>query len=258
MKTKYKQIIWFCMVMFFCLAYAPGVKAEEAAEPVTKPDKPVNLGLYASDVVKESEDLYGYILTWDKDTDLYANYINNDVHFGYDIRITTFNNKRIKKMDVSINNDLGELENNKFGVYVQNLKFASQGFKFKIRSYVYDENNNKIYSKFSSEKVIIPRASILRMRMAEKNVKVTWEKITGAASYSIFLSSDGGKTFKKTATTKTRTCTLKNLKKKKNYYIYVQANKVKYKNAKYNSTKPDCSDKTLGVESFRIDTKPAY
>lgn len=258
MKMRKKYILFPMLLLFLIFMNASVAQAEGTEGPddskitISQPARPSGLGLYMSDVDKDSEDKNGYIFIWDKDLDLYSNYLSNDINFGYDIRVTTLKNKRITKMNISVGNGLGELENNKFCVYIQNDKFASQGFIFKVRAYVCDEKGNKLYSKFSEQKVIIPRASISGLWMSDGNVKITWNKITGAANYTVYISKNGGKTFKKLTTTKLRTYTIKHLLMKKNYYVYVQANKVKYKNKKYNSTIPVCTDKTLGIQAFRI------
>lgn len=134
---------------------------------------------------------------------------------------------------------------------VSNSKFKSQGFKFKVRSYVYDENQQKVYSSYSSEKVIVPRATVKNKKLVKGKVKLTWSKVSGAKNYSVYLSSNNGKSFKKIGTTsKTNYTISKKLGYYKDYTVYVQVNGVKYKSKKYNSTKP--SLKTSNGTSFYI------
>ena len=64
-------------------------------------------------------------------------------------------------------------------------------------------------------------------KIGNKKVEMNWEKVAGATFYELYLSvCDGGKNYKKVATTKKLTYTVKNLNNKKSYKFYVQAYKI--------------------------------
>lgn len=244
----------FTMVMVFTLT---GITAQATAAP----SKPASLNLYAADVRKDSSTRNTFFLQWNFDSYAYNNYYYNYIDFGYEVEIKTLKNKKIKNIDANtINLLLGTYNNGtSFGVEVTNSKLAKQGFKFRVRAYSIDPTTGqRVYSAYSKEKVIIPRATITSKKIAGKNgAKITWSKVTGAKSYTIYLSKEGGK-FKKLKTTTARSYTMKNLAQYTDYYVYVQVNDVKYKNKKYDSTKFTTSDKTMGVDSFYIYTRTTY
>ncbi len=239
----------FTMVMVFTLT---GITAQATAAP----SKPEGLNLYAADVRKDSPDKNTFLLQWNFDSYAFNNYSYNYIDFGYEVEIKTLKNKKIKNIDANtINLLLGTYnDGSSFGVRVTNSKLAKQGFKFRVRAYSIDPTTGqKVYSAYSKEKVIIPRATITSKKAVSGGAKITWAKVEGAKSYTIYLSKQGAK-FKKVKTTTSRSYTMKNLSKYTDYYVYVQVNDVKYKKKKYDSTKFTTSDKTMGVDAFYIYT----
>lgn len=240
-----KQLKTFLFALFLCFTLAPAVKAEAA---VITPATPSGLNLYSQEGSKVG-------LYWSSDanlpyySDVYPGY------YGYEVTITTLKGANIAVLDSS--NDYGFYENSpnagNCAVIYSNSKFKSQGFKFKVRSFVYDANQQKVYSAYSSEKTIIPRPTIKSKKIINHKVKITWGKVKGAKSYTIYLSSNDGKSFKKIGTAKKTNYTIsKKLQRYKDYWVYVQANGVKYKGKKLNSTKP--LDKGSNSSGFYIRT----
>ncbi|MDD6070891.1 MAG: hypothetical protein PUC12_08790 [Clostridiales bacterium] len=238
MKTKITMLF---ITLLMCVMLVPAVKAEAAA---AKPETPSGLGLYS-----QKEELFG--LSWDYDANL--NYYS-DVYpgyFGWEVQVTTLKNKQITTIDSDYYPNDFKTNGSKIVALISNTKMKTQGFKFKVRSYVYDENAQKVYSDFSKEKIIIPRPTITSKALKGGKVKVTWKKVSGAKNYTIYLSSNEGQSYKKIGTSKKTSYTIqKKLSKYKNYYVYIQANSVKYKGKKYNSTKP--ADKTSNSSGFYI------
>lgn len=236
-----KHIKMLVAALLLCFALVPAAKAEAA---VATPAAPGGLGLYAS---KGNE----FMLSWNLDQSLAYNTYS---YYGYEVVIENLKGKKILTLDSDTYTDFGTVTNNpnKVAVIANSSKLKTQGFRFKVRAFVYDEIGTKVYGKYSGYKVIIPRANITGGKMSGSNVKISWQKVTGAKNYSVYLSSNNGKSFKKVATTSKKSATLKKLKKYKDYYVYVQANKVTYKKKKYNSTKP--TDKVTGAYSFYIYT----
>lgn len=68
-------------------------------------------------------------------------------------------------------------------------------------------------------------------------MKLTWKKVYGSSSYSVYMSSNGGKSYKKVRTTRGTSYVTKKLPKYKNFYFYVIANK-KVGSRTYKSAKP--------------------
>lgn len=269
MKTMKAKLTLFIALFALISVFTPNVKAEAAT---VTPAKPTGLGLYTSGF---DINLYTgtytinknkFHLSWDWDANL--PYYNSDPssyyygYFGYEVNVTTLKNKKIAEQDFPVtSSDLYSLSaQNKMFAAITNSKMTKQGFKFKVRSYVIGENNEKVYSDWSAEKVIIPRATVTKTSLVKNNgnkVNIKFSKVSGAKSYTIYLSSNDEKSFKKVGTTtKTNYTISKKFTKGKNYYVYVVANKVKYKKKNYNSTNP--IHKIASDRGFVIKTKYVY
>lgn len=225
-----KQIKMIFAALLFVFVLAPAVKANAA---VITPATPGGLGLYSQEGSK-----VGLYWNFDSNLSYYSDVYPG--YYGYEVTVKTLKNASIAVLDSDKDKFYADSpKSGQCAVIFSNSKLKTQGFKFTVRSYVYDENQQKVYSAPSSEKVIIPRPTIKSKKMVGSKVKITYGKVTGAKSYTIYLSSNNGKSFKKVgSTTKTTYTISKKLQRYKNYYVYVQANGVKYKNKKNNSTKP--------------------
>ena len=192
---------------------------------------------------------------YDNNETMYAVEGNNK--YGYEVEVYFFANKKKKKFDtqdpsVYCHYEIGMGE--AYCIMMLNDKYAKgQGFAYKYRLYAIDENGKKIYSDYSKETVIVPYVSGNSRTIEKKNeITLYWSKMKKAKSYTVYLCQYGGKKSKKITTTKKNYTKISKKKFKRNvyYYYYVQANGIKYKNKKYNSTKklnPDCYTKFLYV-----------
>ena len=260
MKTTKKTKLTLLIALFALISVlTPNVKAQAA---VTEPAAPTGLDLQVSDLNKKSSTKNTFRLIWDYDATLEYNTYDTNIKYGYEIVIQTLKGKNIQTIDTTGYSEYGWIDTNNTGssypdagdkeaIDVKNKKLASQGFKFKVRSYVFDEAGQRVYSQWSKEKVIIPRATITKKAMSGSNVKITWSKVSGAKSYTVYISTNGKK-YKKAASSNGTSAVVKKLKRYQTYYIYVQANGVTYKKKKYNSTK--AKDLSRGVDSFYIYT----
>lgn len=239
-----KQIKTLLVTLLLCFVLAPAAKANAA---VVTPATPNGLGLYS-----QKESTIAVDWTFDANLNYYSDVYPG--YYGYEIVISNLKGSVMGTYDSSIYSDYFKWEtDSKVAFIATNSKFKTQPFKFKVRSYVYDEAQNKVYSAFSSEKVIVPRATITSKKLSNGKVKISWSKVTGAKDYSIYLSSNDGKSFKKIGTTSKKSYTIKkSIKRYKDYYVYVQANKVKCGKKKMNSTKP--VDKGSNASGFYIST----
>lgn len=163
---------------------------------------------------------------------------------GFEIMITNKSGKKITSAT----------EEKYLDYIFTNKKLRTQGWKVKVRAYLKMDNGTKVYGAWSAEKVIVPNAYIKSTKLASKtstDVKLTWTKVTGAKSYTVYRSTKATSGYKKVATVKGTSYTMKKLTKNKTYYVYVKANKVKIGKKSYNST----TVKTPGYRSFYIYTK---
>jgi hypothetical protein len=241
---KIKSMFILVVAFLFVLVLVPATKSEAA-----NLNKPGSIKFVAQQKSK-------IVLTWNFDPGLLT-YLNAGYDVGYEVQFRTSKNKKIKTYNSSIDQDcfMYDETTSTFGFVASNSKFKAAPFKVRVRSFIYDEQTQTYeYSAYSSEKVIVPRAVIKKGKVTgEGKVKVTWNKVSGAKSYTIYLSSNEGKKYKKVTTTTKCSATLKKLKKYKNYYVYVQANKIKVGKKKYNSTK--LTGDAANVYKFYIYTK---
>lgn len=162
---------------------------------------------------------------------------------GFEIMITNKSGRKITSTTE---------EKNLYYIF-KNNKLRTQGWKVKVRAYLKMDNGTKAYGPWSAEKVIVPNAYIKSIKLVSKSgtdVKVTWAKVSGAKSYTVYRSNKATGKYKKVATVKGTSYTMKNLAKYKDYYVYVKANKVKIGKKSYNST----TVKNPGYRAFRIKT----
>lgn len=124
-------------------------------------------------------------------------------------------------------------------------KLRTQAWKVKVRAYTKMDNGTKAYGAWSAEKIVVPNAYIKSIKQTSRysnNIKITWGKVSGAQSYTIYRSTKQNSGYKKVKTVKGASYTLSQSANGKWYYYYVKANGVKVGKKKYNSTslkKPD-------------------
>lgn len=117
---------------------------------------------------------------------------------------------------------------------------VNKGMQYSIRAYITLDNGEKVYGD-AVTKVAVPQAYIDKIQKVSGNkCKITWKKISGASGYTIYRTSNEGKTLKKIKTVgkNTTSYTVKRSYMDTNKKgIVVIANKVKIGKKKYNSTK---------------------
>lgn len=116
----------------------------------------------------------------------------------------------------------------------------NKGMQYQVRTYIQLDNGKKIYSDWTSTKVIIPQAKVSKLQKVSSNkIRVSWKKVSGAKNYTIYKTTNSGKSYKKvkTVSAKTTSYTVSGFKKGKKNGVVIVANKVKVGKKKYNSTK---------------------
>lgn len=154
-------------------------------------------------------------LKWDRAS------LNNS---GYQIYITNFSGKKVKNFkttDTETDFKLASVKN--------------QGFLYKVRAYI-DVDGTTIYGAWSNQKVVVAQPKVTLKKSGTKTINVSWQKIKGATSYTVYRSTSASTGFKKIKTVKGSKLTNKGLNPNKTYYYYVVANGVKVNKKTYKST----------------------
>lgn len=235
----------FGLLLISCFMLVPGITAKAA----TKPNKPTGLGVYSQDKSKIAVDF-----TFDSNLPNYSP--ENPYSCGYEITVTNTKGKKLQQRTlymVNLNTSEKELlvvDNTTLGVILSGKQYTRSAFIFKVRSFVCDANNQPIYSE-TAEKLVVPRAVVTKIKATSRTTgKVSWNKISGAKKYTVYVSSNNGKKYKKAGSTKSKSFTIKNMKLGKTYYVYVVADGVKVGKKKYSSSK--MKDKQGGVTKVSI------
>ncbi len=141
---------------------------------------------------------------------------------GYEVEIYTYNGKKPIIKQTSTWDYL----------YLTNKKLkTAQIYKYRIRAYVTNADNNKSYSNWSAYQYtsrILDKATV---KKSGSKFKVSWKKVKGASSYTVYMATDSSTyTYKKMGNTnKTSLLFKKNVKKGKHYYIRIVPNYKKGK-----------------------------
>lgn len=223
-----KSIKALFLTLLLAVLLVPSVKANAAEVPPA----PTGLGYYGQDGST-------FAFSWDINTNI-SLYSDVGGYYGYEIQVLTLKDKNIKTYNM-VDDCSYTYDTSKWYAKFNNSSLQKKGFKVRVRAYVYDASGNMVYSDYSSAKIIIPRSTITKKKVIsgkKPGLKISWKKISGAKSYTVYLSSNNGKSFKKKGTTKKSSYSIKNLKRYKDYYVYVAANGVKSGKKKYSSTKP--------------------
>lgn len=161
---------------------------------------------------------------------------------GYEIEIKNAKNKKIAKEDID----------NIYASYksIKNEKLFKQPFQYRMRSYV-KINGQKKYSAWSPMKKYIPGAvpkKIVRSSRYATSGKLTWTKVTGATSYTVYWKTSLKGKWKAVAkNVKGTSANVKYNPKSKNNFYYIKANKVKFGKKKYNSSSDSKNLDVYGV-----------
>lgn len=232
-------------LLFCCFFMFPGYQVAAQEQNLPRPTKSTKFYFNGAGYViylNVDKSIVREII--DEDYDIYiknnkAMYgVEGNDKYGYEVEAYFFANKKKKIFDTQ---DYQIGKGKVYCITMIDYKYTGrQGFAYRYRLYTIDENGKKIYSDYSKETVIVPYVTGNSMKIERGNeITVYWSKMKGAKSYTVYLCEDGGKRSKKIATTKKNYVKINKNKFKRNiyYYYYVQANGIKYKNKKYNSTK---------------------
>lgn len=154
----------------------------------------------------------------------------NAVADGYQYEIYKYNGKKALLTGNFARGDYN------YGV-VKNKKLKTrQIYKIRVRAYVNKSNGEKAYGKWSSYEYFcrMAGADVSMKKSGSNKIKTSWKKVTGATSYTVYLgsknSSSSNVKYKKIATTKKTSYTIKTkLKKNKYYYLRIVPNYKKGK-----------------------------
>ncbi|MBQ8528004.1 MAG: fibronectin type III domain-containing protein [Lachnospiraceae bacterium] len=153
---------------------------------------------------------------------------------GYQIELYKADGKtKIKTYNVS-----GRKATMKF---FSNKKVKNVPFQYRIRTYT-TLNGTKCYGEWSAFAYAVPQANVTAVKASNTSVKLKWAKIQGAKSYTIYRATKEGGKYKKVATTKKTSYTVKKLKTYTDYYFLVKANKVKIGGKNRSSSKLSTSN----------------
>ncbi len=162
---------------------------------------------------------------WSYISELNVNY-NKLVADGYEAEAYTANKKKDTKV--------ASVDGNSYvGVYLKSSKFKKHNFfKVRVRAYATTSDGVKKYGAWSDWKYVCQQPDVTKMTSKSNGMQIKYDKISGADRYIVYMSTKKDSGYKKVATTKKTSVTIKKLGKKKlkkgkTYYVYVVAyNKV--------------------------------
>lgn len=153
-----------------------------------------------------------------------------EYHDGYVYELYTYKNKKVSS---------GNVTSTSYNL-LKNIK--KQFYKLRVRAYVTIDNKN-YYGAWSDYTVFALQPKV-GLKKSGKKLKITWNKVSGAKNYSVYMSTSKTGGYKKLTTTKKCAYTAKKFKKKKlnkkkTYYVYVVANRKEGKKT-YKSKAVNC------------------
>lgn len=155
-----------------------------------------------------------------------STYDNTD---GYQLQVYYIKNGKAKKLTTKKTNSFSSDY-----AAVESTKLFSYAFKYRVRSYV-NINNKTYYSSWSDYKTYVPGAVVKKITTASYRAtsgKLTWSKVNGAKSYTVYWKKAKDDNWKKLLTTKKTYATVKYSSSATYNYYYVKANKVKISSKK--------------------------
>lgn len=140
-------------------------------------------------------------------------------------------------------------KNTKGNIYVYGSEYSfafkvpsavkNKGLQYQIRTFIQLDNGKKIYGDWTTTKVLIPQAKITKLKeLGSDKVQVTWKKVSGAESYTIWKTTNNGASYKKVITVNadTKSYTVSDFEAGDENGIVITA-RVKVGKKKYNSQK---------------------
>ena len=125
--------------------------------------------------------------------------------------------------------------------YFKNKKLKNTPFQYRMRTYS-TINGQKFYGAWSDMKVAVPQGILKAEKKSDTSIKLSWDKIAGARTYTIGIATKDGGKFKTLKTLKKTSFVVTNLDANKDYYFYVKANKVAVGGKTYSSTKVETTN----------------
>lgn len=124
-------------------------------------------------------------------------------------------------------------------ITIKDKKLLQQPFQYRMRSGRLNQNDKEpVFGSWSPMQTYIPDAPCKKLtNKTKKTATLEFQKIKGAASYTVYYSKDAKNWKAVVKNTKKTKVKVKYTPKKKNYY-YVKANKVKFGKQKLSSLAP--------------------
>lgn len=147
---------------------------------------------------------------------------------GYQAEVWTAYQKKDKKL-ASAECEYSSKVSGITTTYLKNKTLKKHSFfKVRMRGYSLNSDGSKNYGVWSDWKYVCQQPDIIQIKPSKSGMKQTWDTIKGADRYTIYASLKRKSGYKKVATTKKTTYTVKKfnkmkLKKGKTYYFYVVA-----------------------------------
>ncbi len=147
---------------------------------------------------------------------------------GYEVQAFSSKGKLVKSdtayRSTKPSYSLGKLNN---GKRISNSKM----YTFRVRAYT-ELNGKKFYGPWSDSAYLFTSPTIKSFKRSGSKLKIKWEKVDGATSYSIYISTKAKSGYKKVKTVSAKKSSVtikkfnkKKISKKKKYYCYVVTNK---------------------------------
>ena len=188
-----------------------------------------------TDVIWKKTD---YIEIYAQDPNIYTVSGNNYKYAdGFEIIVKDKNGKKKKTFDSYNSTYYGGADE----YFKAPSALKNKGMQYTVRAYIKLDNGTKVYGE-AVTKVAVPQAKITGKikSVGGGKYKVTWKKISGASGYTIYRTSNEGKSFKKVKKVGKNTTSItikKSYMNSSKKGIVIVANGVKIGKKKYNSIK---------------------
>lgn len=204
---------------------------------VTAPTTPKDLSVYS--INSDSKEVtFCYTPT---------SYTDNTTGYDFEVYRVTNKNGKVKRLKA-----IDTKNKYTYKVSVKSKYLINAGCKFRVRAYVII-NGKKYPGAWSKEYYYTPGAKIKGklQNQTTSSAKLSWSKVTGAASYTIWhKTSANGKWKKVKKNVKGTSATVKYSKSSTYNYYYVQANKARIGKKKVTSPSPN-SNKAYFYSEFK-------
>lgn len=216
----------------FLLAVVPATKAQAATAPVPKNYK-------AWDQAKTTIQV-----AWSFDSSFKNKVKGRD--YGYKITFLDMKGNVVTKISESSVKVVGSLCIGQ----ATNSKFMTEPVKVYLQSWI-KVNGKKVYSAYA-KKYFVPRATLTNVSVVSGTTKarIYYYGVKGAGGYHLYLSGNGGKTFKKVSASTGTAIVSPSLTANKQYLVYVKAVNVKCGSYKFNSNEIPVTSSRAGNAAY--------